>query len=137
MHFRLIWWPMPRPRNWTEYVNREQTPKELEKLRTAVRRGSPFGSPSWQSTMAKRLSGMYSKTPRAAAEAESFKIRLPTPFLYYSIISSLPKTYRLQSFLKCGKILFSKPTYMLRLQMTTAQEEKYRSSHYLRHRPAF
>lgn len=57
-------WPMPRPGNWTEYVNREQTPKELEKLRTAVRRGSPFGSSSWQSTMAKRLSLEFTLRPR-------------------------------------------------------------------------
>lgn len=57
-------WPTPQPRNWTKYVNGVQTPKELEKLRTAVRRGSPFGNPSWQSEMAKRLSLESTLRPR-------------------------------------------------------------------------
>lgn len=48
-------WPVPRPRNWVDRVNSPHTEAELESLRRAVRRSSPFGSPAWQRTAAQRL----------------------------------------------------------------------------------
>jgi hypothetical protein len=34
-------WPLPRPANWTEIVNRPQSEAELEVLRKCVNRGRP------------------------------------------------------------------------------------------------
>jgi len=48
-------WPLPRPRNWAALVNRAPTQAELEALQTAVIRGRPLGSESWQRRTAKRL----------------------------------------------------------------------------------
>jgi putative transposase len=48
-------WPVSRPRDWTERVNRPHTEKELEALRLSVARGQPFGAESWQLRTAKTL----------------------------------------------------------------------------------
>ena len=40
-------WPIERPRNWLEYVNRPQTPAEVDALRRCVQRGTPCGSDLW------------------------------------------------------------------------------------------
>lgn len=55
-HKLLSEWPVARPRNWLAQVNRVETADELEALRRSVRRGQPFGSPTWQTRTAKRLS---------------------------------------------------------------------------------
>jgi len=51
----LASWPLSRPRNWIELVNRPQTEEELEALRASIQRGRPFGEPAWQKRTAKRL----------------------------------------------------------------------------------
>ena len=48
-------WPTGRPRQWLLQVNRPQLEEELDSLQTAVQRGRPFGSPTWQSMTAKKL----------------------------------------------------------------------------------
>ena len=48
-------WPLPRPANWLEIVNRPQTAAELEALRQCGQRGSPFGSADWTARTAKQL----------------------------------------------------------------------------------
>ena len=60
----LARWPLPRPRAWVEYVNAPQTDAELESLRRAVRRSSPFGNLDWQQTIAKRLGLESTLRPR-------------------------------------------------------------------------
>lgn len=40
-------WPLPRPVNWTDYVNQGMTAEELGGLRHSVRRGTPYGGESW------------------------------------------------------------------------------------------
>lgn len=55
-------WPLPRPRHWVQRVNAPETEAELEALRRALHRNSPFGSPEWQQSTAERL-GLQS-TPR-------------------------------------------------------------------------
>ena len=57
-------WPVPRPRNWLDLVNQDETAQELEALRRGVQRGQPFGSVSWQERTAKRLSLESSLRPR-------------------------------------------------------------------------
>ena len=43
----LTEWPLPRPRQWVEHVNRPQSDAELNAIRFSVVRGQPFGSPTW------------------------------------------------------------------------------------------
>jgi putative transposase len=40
-------WPVPRPADWTEFVNMGETPEELKKLRNSLRRGAPYGDQWW------------------------------------------------------------------------------------------
>jgi putative transposase len=63
-------WPAARPRNWLGYVNRAETPLKLEALRKSVQRGCPFGSESWQTRTAKRLSLESSLRPRGRPRKE-------------------------------------------------------------------
>lgn len=60
----LARWPLPRPRNWVEHVNTTQSEAELESLRRAIRRNSPFGDSAWQQTTAKRLGLQATLRPR-------------------------------------------------------------------------
>jgi putative transposase len=48
-------WPLPRSPRWLAHVNQPQTEAEVAAIRTAVRRGSPYGSALWQSRTAKKL----------------------------------------------------------------------------------
>ncbi|SIO28105.1 putative transposase [Singulisphaera sp. GP187] len=49
-------WPVPRPRQWTAFVNQPGTEAELQALRRSVVRGTPFGEARWQQDTAKTLS---------------------------------------------------------------------------------
>jgi putative transposase len=55
-HVETTWlrpWPVPRPSDWLTHVNRPQTASELDAIRTAIRRGLPYGTTAW----AERLDG--------------------------------------------------------------------------------
>jgi putative transposase len=41
-------WPVARPADYLELVNRAQTPAEVAALRSHVRTGRPMGDPAWQ-----------------------------------------------------------------------------------------
>jgi putative transposase len=41
-------WPIEVPQNWVDLVNSPQTRAEEEALQTAIQKGRPFGSPTWQ-----------------------------------------------------------------------------------------
>jgi putative transposase len=41
-------WPVERPADWLDRVNRPETTEELEALRRSLRRGTPYGSALWQ-----------------------------------------------------------------------------------------
>ncbi len=60
----LARWPVDAPRDWLEFVNRPQTPGEVEALRRCVRRGTPFGSEIWTKRSATRLDLHTSLRPR-------------------------------------------------------------------------
>ena len=47
--------PVPRPRNWLQWVNAPQTEVELLALRTSIARGTPYGSTAWRKRIAKSL----------------------------------------------------------------------------------
>ena len=48
-------WPVPRPFDWVEQVNRPESEAELEALRRAVQRGRPFGDETWTVEAARAL----------------------------------------------------------------------------------
>jgi putative transposase len=48
-------WPVSRPADWLDYVNRAETEAELAAIRQSVRRGSPFGPSVWRQESARRL----------------------------------------------------------------------------------
>lgn len=47
--------PVPRPRNWLELVNQLPPAAEIERLRTSLERGRPFGDDKWLAATAARL----------------------------------------------------------------------------------
>ncbi len=57
-------WPLPRPNDWLEIVNRPQSHAELEALRRCANRGSPFGDASWVAKMANSLGLESTLRPR-------------------------------------------------------------------------
>jgi putative transposase len=57
-------WQIDRPRDWTRWVNQQQTDAELAELRTAVRRGRPFGDEKWVLQTARRLGLDWTLRPR-------------------------------------------------------------------------
>jgi putative transposase len=57
-------WPLSRPRAWVQQVNAPQSEQEVEALRRAVHRGTPFGSEAWQKRMVRRLSLEHTIRPR-------------------------------------------------------------------------
>jgi putative transposase len=67
----LTRWPVPRPRDWVDQVNSPQTEAEIEALRQAVRRSSPFGSPDWQRKAADRLGLESTLRPRGRPRTRS------------------------------------------------------------------
>jgi len=48
-------WPIETPRDWLAWVNAPQTDKEVEALRTSLRRGRPYGGEAWVLRTARRL----------------------------------------------------------------------------------
>ncbi len=52
---KLTPWPVGVPRQWLTLVNQAESPRELEILRTSLRRGRPLGTQAWVSSTAKRL----------------------------------------------------------------------------------
>jgi REP-associated tyrosine transposase len=48
-------WPLPRPADWLQIVNRPQSEPELEALRKSANRGCPLGEARWTATTARLL----------------------------------------------------------------------------------
>ena len=48
-------WPMDRPKNWEKLLEENLAELELDRLRTSVERGRPFGSDPWVQKTADRL----------------------------------------------------------------------------------
>jgi putative transposase len=61
---RLEPWPVPRPDNWLEHVNRPADDTELKELRRCARRGRPYGDEAWVATVADQLGLKSTLRPR-------------------------------------------------------------------------
>jgi putative transposase len=57
-------WPIAVPPNWVDLVNTAHTDAELEAVRRAVVRNSPFGSPAWSVMTADKLGLQATLRPR-------------------------------------------------------------------------
>jgi putative transposase len=55
VHEHLIAWPVDVPKDWRRFLNKPQTRAEEEAMRKSIQRSCPFGSPTWQERIAKRL----------------------------------------------------------------------------------
>lgn len=57
-------WPLAKPRDWAERVNRPQTAAELEAIRRSVARGQPYGDECWVRQTAGQLGLESTLRPR-------------------------------------------------------------------------
>jgi putative transposase len=56
--------PIERPADWLEVVNRPVPHDELQRVRTCIARGRPYGCPTWTVEIAKRLGLEFTLRPR-------------------------------------------------------------------------
>lgn len=59
-------WPVPRPADWLERVNRPETASELDAFRSLVRRNLPFGTSEWQERLGP--TGTASRKPQRTSK---------------------------------------------------------------------
>jgi putative transposase len=52
-------WPVERPRDWVELVNRPLMAKEIERVKLSIARDRPFGTERWAERTARRLGMEY------------------------------------------------------------------------------
>jgi len=64
-------WPIDVPKDWVKRVNRAESQRELEALRSCVNRGQPFGSENWVERMKKRFDLDSAFRPRGRPYKES------------------------------------------------------------------
>jgi REP-associated tyrosine transposase len=60
----LSQWPMGRPKDWVDFVNKSERESELEDLRSSAQRGRPFGREDWMVKIAKELGLEPTMNPR-------------------------------------------------------------------------
>lgn len=60
----LAEWPVERPRDWVERVNRAETEAELDALRGCIQRGRPFGAEGWTKQAVRNLDLASTLRPR-------------------------------------------------------------------------
>ena len=63
--------PLPRPANWSEWVNEAEPPGQLAALRHSVNRGTPWGGADWARRTAARLGIESSLHPRGRSTKKS------------------------------------------------------------------
>ncbi len=63
--------PLPRPANWSEWVNEAEPPGQLAALRHSVNRGTPWGGADWARRTAARLGIESSLHPRGRPPKKS------------------------------------------------------------------
>jgi putative transposase len=62
-------WPVDRPSDWIEIVNRAETAAEFSDLERSLRRGAPFGEESWRCRTANQLGLDATLRPRGRPKA--------------------------------------------------------------------
>jgi len=72
-------WPVDRPANWLELVNRPMRPAEQQAIRQSVQRGRPYGEAAWQVKTAEDLGLQHTFRGRGRPNKEA-KTMTPVPF---------------------------------------------------------
>lgn len=67
----LSTWPVRRPRDWCQYVNRPETAAELVAMRHSIQRGTPYGSAAWVHATAAQLGLQSTLRPRGRPRQSS------------------------------------------------------------------
>jgi putative transposase len=67
----LSTWPLSRPRDWLEIVNRPQSEAELAAIRRSLHRGSPLGDTNWITSTAQALGLESTLRPRGRPKREA------------------------------------------------------------------
>jgi putative transposase len=67
-------WPVPRPDNWLEHVNRAQTAGELAAFRRLVQSGEPFGETEWREQLRAEM-GLRPRRDRGRKPKETVHIK--------------------------------------------------------------
>jgi len=65
--------PVPRGKNWLQWINQPQTEAELKAMRESVNRDRPYGAESWQKQTAKRLGLEHSMRSRGRPRKDEKK----------------------------------------------------------------
>ena len=65
--------PIPRNKDWLDWVNQPQSEAELAALRKCIERGMPYGNESWQHATAERLGLEASLHPRGRPRLQEKK----------------------------------------------------------------
>jgi putative transposase len=73
-------WPVPRPRDWLEFVNETPPASEMAALRTSAQRGAPLGDVEWVTGMAARLALECSLRKRGRPARAPAEEKGPDPF---------------------------------------------------------
>jgi len=68
-------WPVERPADWEQSVERPMPQEQLERVRTSVRHGRPLGSQRWVDRIARELGLEYTLRPRGRPG----KVPIPKP----------------------------------------------------------
>ena len=63
-------WPVDRPADWVAFVNAPQTDAEEQAVADSIRRGRPFGAPTWQTRTAAKLGLEATFRPRGRPRKE-------------------------------------------------------------------
>ena len=66
----LAEWPLPRPANWPSWVNEPQTQAEVDAVRFAIARGTPYGAGDWATRTASALGLELTLRPRGRPRKE-------------------------------------------------------------------
>lgn len=66
-------WPIEIPRDWIRLVNEVQTQAELDAMRVAVKRSSPYGSAGWVQKTARKLKLEWTVRPRGRQRVRPIK----------------------------------------------------------------
>ena len=56
--------PVAKPSDWTAYVNARVATQELGALRTAVRRGAPYGEAQWAARIRQEIGLQFTARPQ-------------------------------------------------------------------------
>jgi len=74
---KLAEWPIPKPPEWSQFLNTPTPADELKRLQRSLRRGEPFGSDAWTEKVVRQYGLQH--TVRAPGRPRVYETVVPTP----------------------------------------------------------